>query len=362
MMNRLHCIDREIAHLQAEWTDERQRQFLGRHTLNAHHRLTRADEAKIAWIPKFDGVNFDDVLRKSQSDAHVEAYDTIKLLMAKSPPTSKLQLATAESLTGGMILSTLVDVPLGGAYKYGGFGVYDTDAKRLFLGVREPDVYTHACTRQMAAGVLQNSNATIAVAVSGNAMPEQGLMYDDDHLKMLGEVFIAVASYNAEHKIFVDSKVYNFCELEYGGNEMAMEWINTVRNEVSLHKRLLDADLVDAAHPKHVDGYNTFTSTSMLSRFIRLQTVIQSLKDVQQRLADHTCCVPGFIQTGRVEGNTVNMNKIPPAQANNLLLSSTRGWKASNEVFQGNMARDYIPRNKPHGSRPCDMFASMLSA
>ena len=72
-----------------------------------------------------------------------------------------LSLATAESLTGGLIFSTLVDMPLGGSTKYGCFSVYDTDAKRIFLGVTAPDVYTHRCATEMAVGVLKNSNARL---------------------------------------------------------------------------------------------------------------------------------------------------------------------------------------------------------
>ena len=66
-----------------------------------------------------------------------------------------LSLATAESLTRGLIFSTLVDMPLGGSTKYGCFSVYDTDAKRIFLGVNAGDLYTHRCATEMAVGVLK---------------------------------------------------------------------------------------------------------------------------------------------------------------------------------------------------------------
>lgn len=114
-----------------------------------------------------------------------------------------------------MIFSTLVDIPLSGSSKYGCFGVYDTDAKRIFLGVTEPNVYTHRCVKQMAAGALLNSNASIAIAVSGNAMPDQT---KPEMVDKLGEVFIGIAGYTGENKIKVSTKVYNFCGTQ--GNEL----------------------------------------------------------------------------------------------------------------------------------------------
>jgi PncC family amidohydrolase len=105
------------------------------------------------------------------------------------------QVATAESLTAGLITSTLVDIPFGGYLKYGCFGVYDTDAKRTFIGVKNEDVYTHKCAKEMAIGTLKNSNATISIAVSGNAMP-----LNEDY-KRLSETFISIAGYKDDNTI-----------------------------------------------------------------------------------------------------------------------------------------------------------------
>jgi nicotinamide mononucleotide (NMN) deamidase PncC len=58
-----------------------------------------------------------------------------------------------------------------GDHKYGAFSVYNTDAKRVFLGLRVENVYTRRCAKEMAEGILKNSNATIGIAVTGNAMP-----------------------------------------------------------------------------------------------------------------------------------------------------------------------------------------------
>lgn len=100
---------------------------------------------------------------------------------------SKVNIVTAESLTAGMILKTLVDIPMEGNTIYGGFGVYDTDAKRLWLNVKTRGVYGDKTAIQMAEGALANSRATISLAVTGDAMP-----YPEDKNR-LGEVYIGVS-------------------------------------------------------------------------------------------------------------------------------------------------------------------------
>ena len=117
------------------------------------------------------------------------------------------QIATSESLTAGLIMSTLVDVPFGGWYKYGGFMVYDTDAKRVFNGVVVEDVYTEECAEQMAIGVLKNSNCSIALSVTGNAKPPPGKEEN------LGVVYICVAGYTSDHEIICSTKVITGCEM-----------------------------------------------------------------------------------------------------------------------------------------------------
>ena len=153
------------------------------------------------WPPNYDALTPMSEIQKIQAEAHKAAYD----LLIEINKT-KLQIASAESLTAGLIFSVLVDIPFAGANKYGNFGVYDTDAKRAMLGVQVKDVYTHLCAKEMAVGVLKNSNATIAIAVTGNAMPYKG---DEEKL---GEVFIGIAGYTSENEISVSTKSYNFCK------------------------------------------------------------------------------------------------------------------------------------------------------
>tara|TARA_Y200000002_G_scaffold357117_1_gene339414 strand:+ start:438 stop:1562 length:1125 start_codon:yes stop_codon:yes gene_type:complete len=150
----------------------------------------------------------DSNLESLKLEAQRAAYEVIIKLEELSNSTAgwrPLQIATTESLTAGLIMSTIVDVPYGGWCKYGCTAVYDTDAKRVFNGVKVDDVYTQMCAKEMAVGLLKNSNASVAISVSGNAMP------DPKDVHKLGEVFIGVAGYKSENEIVYETISINSC-------------------------------------------------------------------------------------------------------------------------------------------------------
>lgn len=99
--------------------------------------------------------------------SYSDEIDNASLQFLKALKERQLNVVTAESLTGGMIVSSLVDVPLYGPYIYGGFATYDSDAKRQFLGVAVGDVYTKECSLEMAEGAVANSRALVGLAVTG---------------------------------------------------------------------------------------------------------------------------------------------------------------------------------------------------
>lgn len=100
-------------------------------------------------------------------------------------------LAVAESLTGGMLAATLVDVPGASSVFRGGVVAYATDLKSALLGVDpalldsrgavDPEV-----ARQMAAGVRERLGADVGVATTGVAGP------DPQDGQPPGTVFVAV--------------------------------------------------------------------------------------------------------------------------------------------------------------------------
>ncbi|PRX09861.1 UNVERIFIED_ORG: nicotinamide-nucleotide amidase [Martelella mediterranea] len=88
-------------------------------------------------------------------------------------------IATAESCTGGMIVSALTDIAGSSAVVDRGYITYSNQAKMDMLGVSAETLATvGAVSRetalQMSAGALWRSGADLAVAVTGIAGPSGG--------------------------------------------------------------------------------------------------------------------------------------------------------------------------------------------
>lgn len=91
----------------------------------------------------------------------------------------KFSIVTAESLTAGLISSSIVNTAGSSAYFDRAFAVYNNTAKHEMLGVDEDifNKYTEVsgqCVEAMAKGALLRSHATISCAVSGVAGPDGG--------------------------------------------------------------------------------------------------------------------------------------------------------------------------------------------
>tara|TARA_B100001123_G_scaffold106382_1_gene123727 strand:+ start:145 stop:924 length:780 start_codon:yes stop_codon:yes gene_type:complete len=83
-----------------------------------------------------------------------------------------LRLATAESMTGGMIGTRLTEVPGSSRAYIGSMVAYDSDVKRSLLGVPDGPVVGEAAVEAMATGVCQLLGADVSVAVTGVAGPD----------------------------------------------------------------------------------------------------------------------------------------------------------------------------------------------
>jgi len=84
-----------------------------------------------------------------------------------------LTLATAESLTGGMVGSRLTDVPGSSRAFLGSVVAYDTAVKREVLGVPdEAPAVSEEAVRAMAVGVCARLSADVSIAVTGVAGPD----------------------------------------------------------------------------------------------------------------------------------------------------------------------------------------------
>ena len=130
-----------------------------------------------------------------------------------------LKLATAESCTGGLLAALLTDVRGLGHVFERGFVVYSKQAKCDLLGIaREKVDHCGAVSKEvaleMAQGALRNSEADVAVSITGFAGPggeddEEGLVHfacarrggetchREEHFGAIGRDGVRIASLEA---------------------------------------------------------------------------------------------------------------------------------------------------------------------
>src|SRR6185312_8302250 len=103
------------------------------------------------------------------------------------------RLAVAESCTGGLIATVLSEAPGAAEHFEGGYIVYTAEQKTCALKI-SPTLIERCGTvsaevaMAMAEGVLKNSNADVAVAVTGVAGPEA-----DEKGNPIGRVYFGCA-------------------------------------------------------------------------------------------------------------------------------------------------------------------------
>ena len=90
-----------------------------------------------------------------------------------------LLLVSAESCTGGWLAKQITDLPGSSAIFDRGFVTYSNDSKQQMLGVQKNTIegfgaVSENVVNEMALGALENSNADIAIAISGVAGPDGG--------------------------------------------------------------------------------------------------------------------------------------------------------------------------------------------
>ncbi|HTU55060.1 MAG TPA: CinA family protein [Acetobacteraceae bacterium] len=109
-----------------------------------------------------------------------------------------LKLAAAESCTGGLVAAVLTSIPGSSDVFERGFVTYSNEAKETMLGVpaalieREGAV-SEAVAKEMAAGAIRNSSASLAVSITGVAGPGGGTPQ-----KPVGLVWLGAARFGGE--------------------------------------------------------------------------------------------------------------------------------------------------------------------
>ncbi|MCR5415794.1 MAG: nicotinamide-nucleotide amidohydrolase family protein [Pseudobutyrivibrio sp.] len=143
----------------------------------------------------------------------------------------KLTVATAESCTGGLIASTIVDVPGASDCFNEGYVTYSNEAKMKNLGVKDETlmafgaVSTETAT-EMAKGVRRTAKADFGVSSTGIAGPGGG-----SPKKPVGLVYIGCA---------------------YGDNQVAVRELHLSGDRTSVRKQAACAalDLLDECMKK----------------------------------------------------------------------------------------------------------------
>ncbi|MBI5285860.1 MAG: competence/damage-inducible protein A [Chloroflexi bacterium] len=116
--------------------------------------------------------------------------DTFESVVGDMMKERHVTLATMESCTGGLLASTVTDVPGSSEYFRGGFVSYQT-ALKIALGVdvaviEEFGVISPECARAMARAAREKLEASVGVGITGVAGP------DEQEGKPAGTVHIAI--------------------------------------------------------------------------------------------------------------------------------------------------------------------------
>src|SRR5690606_3651990 len=154
---------------------------------------------KLAYLPSASGVRMR-VQIKAENDAEAETLldkienivrdkagefifgvgdDRLETKLGESLKKKKLNLAVAESCTGGMISSTIVAIPGSSDYYLGGVTTYANEAKMEVLGVKEETLkqfgaVSDQTAKEMAEGARKRFNADVSVSTTGIAGPAGG--------------------------------------------------------------------------------------------------------------------------------------------------------------------------------------------
>ena len=113
--------------------------------------------------------------------------ETMEHAVAAELLTHGLTLGVAESLTGGLIASRLVNVPGASAWFRGGVVAYHEQVKFDLLGVPVGPVVSEDAAVAMAEGVRRATGSDVGLGITGVAGP------DDQEGVAPGTIFVGLA-------------------------------------------------------------------------------------------------------------------------------------------------------------------------
>ncbi len=189
---------------------------------------------KTTWEHSEDLQRIIDLIKKGpySRDLYAEDDETMEERVVRMLEERNTTLAVAESCSGGMLSSTLVNVPGVSRVFKGGIIAYDNSVKEKVLGVESEilkrfGAVSGECVRAMSEGVKDILRADVSIAISGIAGPEGG-----SEEKPVGLVFIDL----------YDGSEHNTGEFEFGydrsRNTIRMKSVMTALD--MLRRKLLD--------------------------------------------------------------------------------------------------------------------------
>jgi nicotinamide-nucleotide amidase len=121
--------------------------------------------------------------------------DTMESVVLDLCRRRALTLATAESVTGGLVGARLTAIPGASDVFRGAIVSYATEVKQTLLGVGEGPVVSEAAARQMAHGVRERLGSHIGLSLTGVAGPteQDGQPVGTLYVGMVGPGFDEVA-------------------------------------------------------------------------------------------------------------------------------------------------------------------------
>lgn len=144
-----------------------------------------------------------------------------------------VQLATAESCTGGQLAQTITAIPHSSAWFERGFITYSSLSKQELLDVSETTIKHYGpvskeTVTEMAQGVLKKSPADFSIAITGIAGPHGGTQENP-----VGTIYFAWAQRDA----FLETQVQRFAGdrliVRYAAVEFALKiFLNLIRNKL----------------------------------------------------------------------------------------------------------------------------------
>lgn len=99
--------------------------------------------------------------------------DTMESVVLEACRVRGLSLATAESVTGGLVGARLTGIPGASDVFRGAIVSYASEVKQTLLGVAEGPAVSEAAARQMAHGVRERLGADIGLSLTGVAGPDE---------------------------------------------------------------------------------------------------------------------------------------------------------------------------------------------